>query len=327
MPVYAHLLQQPDPAHRQFLQGQLHPDIALSWDESIPEQTTILVGGRPTTAQIDACPNLEAVIIPYAGLPATTRQIMAERSHIAIHNLHHNAIPTAEMALTLLLTAAKRTIPADRLFRMHDWSARHSADYSSFILEGKIALILGYGAVGQHVARTCQALGMRVLATKRALPSSPNRDGVQLHPPSDLSGLLPQADVLLITLPLTAETKDMIRATELALLPTPAILVNIGRAEIVDEAALYQALQAGTLHAAGLDVWYQYPSGPEARSNTPPSQFPFHELDNVVMSPHRAGGGGTDEVERRRMTALARSLNAAAQGQPIPHQVDLARGY
>jgi len=94
---------------------------------------------------------------------------------------------------------------------------------------------------------------------------------------------------------------------------------------ISNPGALYFALRTGQLRAAGLDVWYNYPASLEERESTPPADFPFHDLDNVVMSPHR--GGGSDQTEVLRMTHLAACLNAAARGEPIPNQVDLVAGY
>ena len=123
------------------------------------------------------------------------------------------------------------------------------------------------------------------------------------------------------------ETRGLIGETELALMSDSAILVNVGRGPVVDESALYLALRDGTLHAAGLDVWYNYPTDEPGRSATRPSEYPFHELDNVVMSPHRAGAPHTPETESLRMRALADLLNAAARGEPIPNRVDLVLGY
>jgi phosphoglycerate dehydrogenase-like enzyme len=117
----------------------------------------------------------------------------------------------------------------------------------------------------------------------------------------------------------------LIGAAELALLPAPGVLVNIGRGRIVDEAALYGALRDGRLSAAGLDVWYSYPPDEAARAHWPPSAYPFHELDNVIMSPHR--GGAADETARLRMGALAEMLNAAAAGREMGNRVDLGAGY
>ena len=114
-----------------------------------------------------------------------------------------------------------------------------------------------------------------------------------------------------------------------ALLPPGAVLANIGRGPIVDQAALYAALASGHLRAAGLDVWYTYPDEKAGRpiTHTPPADFPFHELNNVVMTPHRGGALEESETETLRMQALAVLLNRAAQGSSIPNRVDLGLGY
>ncbi|MEK6220627.1 MAG: hydroxyacid dehydrogenase, partial [Chloroflexota bacterium] len=78
-------------------------------------------------------------------------------------------------------------------------------------------------------------------------------------------------------------------------------------------------------HSAGIDVWYNYPTDTESRENTPPADFPFSELDNIVMSPHR--GGGATEIEALRLKHLAELLNAFAQGKISKNQIDLDRGY
>jgi phosphoglycerate dehydrogenase-like enzyme len=214
----------------------------------------------------------------------------------------------------------------DRSLRHHDWTPRYRPN-PSLLLEGNTALVLGYGAIGRKVAQLCLGLGLEVLAVRRRLEAGAPRpaNGIRLAPIADLHRLLPRADALLICLPHTPETDGLIAAGELALLPPTAILVNVGRGPIVDEAALYHALRRGELYAAGLDVWYNYPPDEQARPHTPPSHLPFHELDNVVMSPHRAGG--STGTERLRMIHLARLLNAAARGEPMPNRVDLQAGY
>jgi len=150
---------------------------------------------------------------------------------------------------------------------------------------------------------------------------------IQLHSIEALIDLLPHADVLCIALPLTAETEGLIGAAEIAKLPSSCVLVNIARGAIVDEGALYRALKEKRIAAAGIDVWYRYPDTAASRANTPPSRFPFHELDNVVMSPHRGGAFRLEELERQRMTDLAHTLNAIARDENVPHRVDIQAGY
>jgi phosphoglycerate dehydrogenase-like enzyme len=319
----AHLLEAPHPAHLEVLRQQLDARLRVSTGEEIPPETHILIAGRPERQHLTAAPGLQSLIIPYAGLSKPTGALLREFPQISVHNLHHNAPMTAEMALALMLAAVKRIVPVDRAFREDNWRPRYEGD-PSLVLDGKTALILGYGAIGQVVGRVCRALGMTVLGVRRRVTEDmPDT----VYPVEKLRELLPRAQVLICCLPGTPETAGLIGTLEIDLLPRDALVVNVGRGEVIDQAALYHALRSGHLYAAGLDVWYNYPADAEARSSTPPADYPFARLDNVVMSPHRAGGGGTDEVELRRMNALAASLNAAARGGPIPHRIDLQAGY
>jgi phosphoglycerate dehydrogenase-like enzyme len=312
------------------LHASLDPGIRVTAGAPLPEPATfhVLVAGRPTLAQLQASPNLRALVVPFAGLPEETSALLDPANgldHVAVYNLHHNTVPTAEMALALLLAAARLIVPNDQALRRGDWTLRYNPPPVT-ILHGKTVLILGYGAVGQQVGRVCQALGMAVLAVRRQ-PGAPAGEGVAVYGPEALPDLLPRADVLMITLPLTAQTKGLIGAAELAALPAGALLVNVGRGPVVDEEALYRALADGRLAAAGLDVWYTYPPDEAARASTFPSAYPFHELDTVVMSPHIGGGFGSPYTERQRMAHLARLLNALHRGDPAPNRVDLALGY
>ena len=352
MKLSVHLLRRPAPDTLAHLRAELDAEIHLTLGPALPVPAgyEILVVGRPQREHLTASPNLRALVIPFAGLPDVTRELMRHFPHIAVHNLHYNAMPVAEMVITLMLAAAKFIIPMDRTLRNHDWTLRYRRPSPSILLEDKTAMILGYGAIGRRVAHLCRALGMKVLSIRRQAPypvslghrphlkwgrtrgwtrcnvAAPPPDAPdEIYPPDALHSLLPRADALLICLPHTPETTGLVGERELALLPSSAVLVNIGRGPIVDEAALYHALRDGTLHAAGLDVWYNYPADEAARSRTPPSAYPFHELDNVVMSPHRAGH--FDETETLRMTYLAASLNAAARGEELPDRVNLKAGY
>ncbi|MHC4339654.1 MAG: NAD(P)-dependent oxidoreductase [Planctomycetota bacterium] len=298
------------------LRSHLDERVRLETERGAPG--SILVEGRPSPEQVESA---HAVVIPYAGVPPRTLELMRERfPHVALHNLHHNAAPTAELAMALLLATAKRLLPMDRALRAGDWSERYVED-RPFLCDGKTALVLGYGAIGRRVAHGCRALGMRVLATRRG-GSIVGPD--EVHGPEALHDLLPRADALFVCLPRTERTEGVLGERELALLRPGSLLVNIARGPIVEEAALYAALKAGRL-AAGLDVWYRYPEGEEARRDTQPAELPFHELDNVVLSPHR--GGLTADTEALRARHLAEMLNAAARNEPMPNRVDLQEGY
>lgn len=319
---HIHLLDKPEEADLAHLQSRLAGNVVLTDGEAVPAQTQILVGGRPTRRQL-AGRDLQALVIPWTGLPVTTRELLGGFPDLRVHNLHHNAAIVAELAIALLLAAAKLVVPFDQALRRDDWTRRYEPSPSLF-LSGKACLVLGYGAIGQRVAQVCRALGMTVLAMRsRPEPS----DGIarEIHGATALPDLLPRIHALMVCLPHTAKTDGLIGAAELALLPKEAILVNIGRGPIVDEAALYAALRDSSIKGAGLDVWYNYPSDPESRLHTSPSAYPFGELENVVLSPHR--GGHVAETETLRMESLAGLLNLAAAGKPMPNRVELDRGY
>lgn len=326
MSTAVHLLRALQPhtmaLFRQQLQSEI--DLTVGPQEPVPPGCQILVSGRPSREDLSASEQLRALVIPWAGLPAKTGELVREFPHIAVHNLHHNAAPTAEMAVGLMLAAAKRIVPMDRRLRAGSWPAP-DRDGQSLVLEGRTALILGHGAVGRRVARACVGLGMEVVAVRRRV-SADVAEEYPVHAVSELDVLLPRAQVLVVCLPQTTDTTGLIGADRLALLPRDAVVVNVGRGVVIDEAALYQALCHGSLGAAGLDVWWRYPKGrADGADESPPSNEPFNELDNVVMSPHRAGWSAV--IEERRATDLADLLNHVARGEPLPNVVDLDAGY
>lgn len=322
-----HVLSPPAEEARSVLEAALAPSIEVSFGPREAEANTeVLVGGRPSRDQLEGLPHLRFVVVPYAGVPQATRTLLLDGfPQLIVCNLHHNAVAAAELAFALLLAAAKTIVPADAGLRRGDWDLRYSGE-ATVLLEGKTVLVLGLGAIGTRVASVCNGFGMSVIGVRRHV-DRPNPLDVAVHPLSALGLLLPSADFVVVCLPLTEDTEGLIGDRELRALPSSAILVNVARGEIVDERALFAALSERRIAAAGLDVWYRYPKGKEERRHTLPSSLPFWELDNVVMSPHRGGAFRTEGLERRRMEDLARTLNAIAQGGPIPNRVDLRAGY
>lgn len=320
-PLHVHITHTPEPEHLAHLHAHLDGDVRVTTGEAVAGGAQILVAGRPTPEQLAAAPDLRAIIVPFAGLPGATRDLMRAYPHIAVHNLHFNASMTAEMAVALLLAASKRLLPSDAALRRGDWRVRFGGP-SHLFLDRATALILGYGSIGRQIGAVLRAFGTRVIGLRR----TPG-DEADVYPVTALHEWLPHADVLVVSVPLTPATEGLIGAAELGRLPPGAVVVNVGRGAVIDEGALYHALKNGHLRGAGLDVWWQYPADEAARAHTPPAAYPFHELDNVVMSPHRSVGPGSDVAERRRMETLADSLNAVLRGDPLPWPVDLDAGY
>lgn len=271
-----------------------------------PETTTILVDGHPDFDQFGALPELQAVVVPYAGVHGKILEFAKTRPEVRLYNLHHNAHDTAEMALALLFSLARHIVPLDKTMREGGWSGEFHVS-SAVRLAGKTALLLGYGEIGKRIGSALDGVGMRVIPCRKN--PGPGEHGVE-----SLNDLLPQADVLMVSLPLTVSTKGMLGAEQLGRLPKGALVVNVGRGPVIHEEALYNALASGHLGGAGLDVWWNYPKSEQAGPHWP-SAYPFQSLPNVVMTPHV--GGGTDASERHRLADLLELLRNLVDGKPV----------
>lgn len=214
--------------------------------------------------------------------------------------------PVAEHALAMML-ALVRGLPdaeRDRSRRRWDFSAMVSRIDT---LEGKRLLVLGFGEIGSALARLARAFDMHVTGIGRRPRVE---EGIQVHGGADLDRLLPRTDVLAIALPGGAETRHMVGARQLNLLPAAALLINVGRGSVVDPEALVEALQGARLAGAGLDV-----SDPEPC----PRDSPLWSCPNVIITPHVAGETPRwpDKVAR----LVARNLPRFLAGDPLAYEV------
>jgi phosphoglycerate dehydrogenase-like enzyme len=175
--------------------------------------------------------------------------------------------------------------------------------------------IVGLGGIGRAVAHRAAALGMTVVASRRGGGDGP--DGVEvLHGEGALHQLLPRADYLVITVPLTAETEGLIGARELAMLPDGAVVINVARGAVLDEEALIHALRSGRLRGAGLDVFAREPL---------PDDSPLWTLPNVLVTPHVSGA--SHRFWRRQTELIVQNIRRYAAGQPLRNTVDKKAGY
>jgi phosphoglycerate dehydrogenase-like enzyme len=215
--------------------------------------------------------------------------------------------PLAEFAMFGLLAFAKDlpTLLADQRERRWPPGQRPARE-----LRDRTLLIVGLGEIGSETARLAQAFGMRVLAVKRdASGSVPHVD--ELHPATELPTLVTQADAIVVTLPLTDATRGLLDADTLAAVKPGAVLVNVGRGAVVDEAALVERLQDGTLAGAALDVFTEEPL---------PQDSPLWALDNVIVSPHNVA---LVEAEEARVVDLfIDNVKRRLGGEPLRNELD-----
>lgn len=226
--------------------------------------------------------------------------MLASFPGIGLRTVHHTAGPTAELALGLVLAAARALVPADQAMRSGDWTPRFVPPMPTMILGGHAAVVVGYGEVGRRVARSLVALGMEVHAV-RGSTDTPYSDGeVRVHPSSALAELVGHARVVVLAAPATPSTDGLFNADLIARLPEPSVIVNVARASLIDENALYDRLAVGGI-AAGLDVWWTEAHSLDNATSISASTFPFHTLPNVVLSPHRGGAFSLREVRDLRL--------------------------
>ncbi len=238
---------------------------------------------------------------------------LAERDLIITNVSGIHAIPISEHILALLLALARRIPDAVHAQRAHIWQRQPMGEV--FELAGKTMVIVGVGDIGARTAQIASAMEMHVIGVRRH-PERPVPGVERMVGPSQLAEVLPEADFLVLTVPLTPETEHLIGEKALRLLKPSCILVNIGRGRTVDQAALVRALQEGRLGGAGLDVTDPEPLPPDS---------PLWDMPNVLITAHYAGR--TPAYNARAMEIFMDNLARYTSGRPLRNVVDKRLGY
>lgn len=233
----------------------------------------------------------------------------------AVANAFHHARPIAEHVVMVTLMLSRRVLAADSELRRGQWRTIATAPDVPFhpTLDGMVLGLVGLGSIGAEVARLGAALGMRVRAV-RGNPGAAHPEGVQpewVGGTAELPKLLETSDVVVVTVPLSEETRGLIGAAELERMKPSALLVNVARGPVVDQAALYAALSERRIAGAGIDVWWGAPGD----GRVPPSEFPFERLDNTVLTPHHSGHART--TFERRAADIAANIASLSAGRPL----------
>ena len=207
-----------------------------------------------------------------------------------------------------------------RLFEISGEFREHASWRTSWVqggaphgeVRGSTLGIVGYGRVGREVARRAAPFGCRILAANRT-PKEPESGVEGVVPLADIDRMLPECDTVALCTALGPETTGLIDARRLSLMRSKAFLINIARGQVVDEDAIYSALRDGTIGGAALDVWWQYPNATEPGRRG--SRHPFHELPNVIATPHNSGW--TSGMVERRWNEIAENINRFVRGAPV----------
>jgi phosphoglycerate dehydrogenase-like enzyme len=255
---------------------------------------------------------LKLVQVPGAGLDRIDRAAIPRGVWLANVHGHENGI--AEYVIGAMLAVTRDLVRLDAALRKGDWQSQWAIGAAPPPvwpeLIGKTIGILGYGRIGQAVARRARAFEMKVCAVRQNVRRSIEDDLALLGGPESTDEVIARSDYVLVSMPAAPATVGFIDRRRLGLMKPTAFLINVARAEIVDEHALYEALARRSIAGAALDVWYRYPRLPGA---TAPATRPFHDLPNVLMTPHVSGW--TDGMLEARAKLIAENIRRVAAGE------------
>ena len=289
-------------------------DLARKVDVMVPAGDVLM--SRRLFPALAQCRKLKLLQIPFAGHDWLKPERLP-RGAVAC-NVTEHASTVAEFVIHGILEQEIRLCRIDADFRSGSW--KYSGSVTAGAYHGEIREktlgIIGYGNIGRELAKRAAAFDMRVIAIARN--SRPAEEPLAwLGGRADLDRLLDESDYLVLACSLTDETRGLLGESELGRMKDTAILANVSRGPVVDEQALFTALKHRRIRGAFIDVWYAYPT----RENPAPlpSRFPFHELDNVIMTPHCAGR--TMGGDARRWKTVGENLRQWKQGKPLKNIV------
>ena len=268
------------------------------------------VGGSLKLSEV--APNLKWIQLTSAGADRLLNSGFIEGgvTVTTVSGLH--ATPIGEFVLAAILMFAKGAPQTMRAQLKREWTR-----FAPRELSGKTVGVVGLGHIGAEVGRLAKAFGCRVIATKRS--ATEEHRGLyadEIMPASELHRLLGESDFVVLSMPLTPETRGMIGEAELRAMKPSAVLVNIARGPVTVEADLIRALREGWIAGAALDVFDKEPL---------PADSPLWDMENVILTPHISGG--TEIYNQRAVTIFADNLRRYLAGEPLQNVVDPARGY
>jgi phosphoglycerate dehydrogenase-like enzyme len=302
---------------------QRHPDlevVSVEDEADLPAAVAdaeVFVGWRLPREHFAAARRLRWIHSASAGIEESLFPALVESDVVLTNSTGLHAICIPEHILGQMLVLARNFHEAVRLQARGEWNRFAVIAHQGGVreLHGSHLAILGAGPIGANLARMAAALGMRVRVMRRDA-SRPVEHAEAVVAPADLHALLAWADFVVLAVPLTAETRGLIGAAELAAMRSSAYLINVARGEVVDEAELVRCLRSGALAGAALDVFNEEPL---------PAGHPLWTLPNAVLTPHISGYTAT--YFERMLALFEDNLARFLAGQPLRNVVDKRLGY
>lgn len=278
-------------------------DVILNWTN----------GGKLLRELFPKCPHVRWVHSRSAGLDSVLFPELVASPVPLTNGSGVFSEPLGEFAVAAMLYFAK-----DLRRMLRNQQAGVWEEFDIVEVSGQTVGIVGYGDIGRAVAQRARPLGMRVLGLKRSGPPLYHVDPLvsRIYGPGELMEFLPLCDYVVVAAPLTPETRSMIGASAFAAMKREAVIINLGRGPVIDEAAMVEALSAGRIKGAALDVFDQEPL---------PAGHPLWGLDNVLLSPHCADH--TPDWLERAMEFFLAEFSRFSKGEPLLNVVDKTLGY
>jgi phosphoglycerate dehydrogenase-like enzyme len=315
------LRSDPGQRHRERL-AQEFPEVRFvlattseAFAEVGAEASAIIGGSGITSEELATTPRLRWIQAISAGVEQYPVHELSARS-ITLTNFSGIAASNiAEHILALILAFARGLKPLLDLQHSHQWGSSNP-DLITFELTDQVVGVLGMGDIGDELAQRAHALGMRVIGTQRHPPAQPPPFVERLLPSDGMDEVLRTADHVVLCLPLTDQTRHTISSAELARMRRTAYLYNIGRGELIDQAALIEALQTGQIAGAGLDVTSPEPLPPDS---------PLWDMSNTIITGHTAGE--TPRYWQRGIELVIENTGNFLAGKTLTNVVDTRQGY
>lgn len=295
---------------------------------SLADKVDVLFGGYFSEALLENSVNVKFAQIPWTGVDNLDFELL-EKYKFVVCNSHSNSEIVAEHAIALMMDAAKKLSYHDREMRQGNWNRlfpnteNKVSPFSKKITDSKIGII-GFGAIGQHIVKMLKGFNCNFhVFTRSGEVAMEFQSEVHAFQIKDFLDISNELDVIFVAIPLTKETHGMIDDRFFNAMAEQSILINISRGQVLNPEHLFHALLNKRIGAAAIDTWYNYPS-PSNPTVFPSLEFPFHELDNIVLSPHRAGY--TDSGFPHLDDAIE-NLNRCAVGEPLKNIISLNNTY
>lgn len=253
-------------------------------------------------------PNIKWLHVFNVGVDHPIYTEMLERGVRVTTSAGTTAQPIAQTALTGMLMLSRGFPHWQKAQAEHRWDPVR-LHLSPRDLPGQTVVVYGMGSIGTEFARLAKALGMRVIGVRRS-PLKAGDPVDEMHTPDQIDKLLPRAEWLMLCSPLTAQTRKLMNAQRLAQLPKGAYVLNVSRGEVIDEAAMIDALKSGHLAGAYLDVFEQEPLSAES---------PLWDMPNVIVTPHNSSSSSGNE--RRVIDCFKHILEQWAKQTPLTNEV------